>query len=94
MCQHVESHTLEFGILLRLSGLAARWTFSPTGVQFLVKPRNPVCDIVRLMIPNLVESALMGKIQYQSISTYVLNSLSVLTLATDIKQVMPFSDIC
>ncbi len=36
------------------------------------------------MIPNLVDSSLMGKIQDQSVSTYVLNSLSVLTLAADI----------
>jgi hypothetical protein len=47
-------------------------------VQFLVERRNPIYDIVWLMIPNLVESSLMGKIQDQSISTYVLNSLSVL----------------
>ncbi len=40
--------------------------------------RNPVCDIV----PNLIESSLMGKIQDQSVSTYVLGSLSVLTLVT------------
>jgi hypothetical protein len=44
-------------------------------VQFLVERRNPVCDIIRLMIPNLVESSLMGKIQDQSVSTYVLNNL-------------------
>jgi hypothetical protein len=43
------------------------------------------------MMPNLVKSSLMGKIQDQSVSTYVLDSLSVLTLATGIKQVMPFS---
>jgi hypothetical protein len=42
--------------------------------------RNPVCNIV----PNLIESSLMGKIQDQSVITYVLNSLSVLTLATGI----------
>jgi hypothetical protein len=42
--------------------------------------RNPVCDIV----PNLIESSLMGKIQDQSVSTYILDSLSVLTLATRI----------
>ena len=42
--------------------------------------RNPVCNIV----PNLIESSLMGKIQDQPVSTYVLNSLSVLTLATGI----------
>jgi hypothetical protein len=41
---------------------------------------NPVCDIV----PNLIESSLMGKIQDQSVSTYVLDSLFVLTLATGI----------
>jgi hypothetical protein len=42
--------------------------------------RNPVCDIV----PNLIKSSLMGKIQDQSVSTYILDSLSVLTLATGI----------
>jgi hypothetical protein len=42
--------------------------------------RNPVCDIVL----NLIESSLMGKIQDQSVGTFVLNSLSVLTLATGI----------
>jgi hypothetical protein len=42
--------------------------------------RNPVCNIV----PNLIESSLMGKIQDLSVSTYVLDSLSVLTLATGI----------
>ncbi len=57
--------------------MAARWIFSPTRVQFLVKCRNPVCDIVRLMIPNLVKSSLMSKIQDQSVSTYILDSLFV-----------------
>ncbi len=42
--------------------------------------RNSVCNIV----PNLIKSSLMGKIQDQSVSTYILNSLSVLTLATGI----------
>jgi hypothetical protein len=41
--------------------------------------RNPICNI-----PNLIKSYLMGKIQDQSVSTYVLDSLSVLTLATGI----------
>jgi hypothetical protein len=41
--------------------------------------RNPVCNIV----PNLIKSFLMGKVQDQSVSTYALDSLSVLTLATD-----------
>jgi hypothetical protein len=40
--------------------------------------RSPVCDIVL----NLIKSSLMGKIQDQSVITYVLDSLSVLTLAT------------
>jgi hypothetical protein len=55
-------------------------------VQFLVEHRNPVCDIVRLMISNLVKSSLMGKIQDLSVSTYVFDSLfvslSVLTYST------------
>jgi hypothetical protein len=42
--------------------------------------RNPVCNIV----PNLIEFPLMGKIQDQSVSTYVLNSLSVLTIGNGI----------
>jgi hypothetical protein len=42
--------------------------------------RNPVCNIVL----NLIKSSLMGKIQDQSVSTYVLDSLYVLTLATGI----------
>jgi hypothetical protein len=46
--------------------------------------RNPVCDIVLNWIQNLIESSLMGKIQDQSVSTYVLDSLSVITLATGI----------
>jgi hypothetical protein len=61
-----------------------RWIFSLTGVQFLVERRNPVCDIVWLMILNLVKISLMGKVHDQSVSTYVLDSLSVLTLATSI----------
>jgi hypothetical protein len=46
--------------------------------------RNQVCNIVLNLIHNLIESSLMGKIQDQSVSTYVLNSLSVFTLATGI----------
>jgi hypothetical protein len=46
--------------------------------------RNPVCNIVSNLIHNLIKSSLMGKIQDQSISTYLLDSLSVLTLATGI----------
>jgi hypothetical protein len=45
---------------------------------------NPVCNIVPNLIQNLIESSLMGKIQDQSVSTYVLDSLSVFTLATGI----------
>ncbi len=41
---------------------------------------------------NLIESYLMGKIQDQCVSTYVFNSLSVLTLATGIQQVVTFSN--
>ncbi len=52
--------------------------------------RNPVCDMVPNLIQNLIESSLMGKIQDQSVSTYVLNSLSVFTLATGILRVVPF----
>ncbi len=46
--------------------------------------RNPVWDIVPDLIRYLIESSLMGKIQDQSVSTYVLDSLSVFTLATGI----------
>ncbi len=41
---------------------------------------NPVCNIV----PNLIESSLMGKIKDQSVNTYILHSLSVLTLVIGI----------
>ncbi len=46
--------------------------------------RSPVCNIVPNLIQNLIESSFMGKIQDQSVSTYILNSLSVLTPATGI----------
>jgi hypothetical protein len=46
--------------------------------------RNPVCGIVPNLIQNLIKSFLMGKIQDQSVSTYILDSLSVFTLATGI----------
>ncbi len=56
--------------------------------------RNLVCNIVLNFIQNLIESSLMGKIQDQSVSTYVLDSLSVFRLATGILQVLPFSNNC
>ncbi len=46
--------------------------------------KNPVCNIVLNQIQNLAKSSLMGKIQDQSVSTYVFDSLSVFTLATGI----------
>jgi hypothetical protein len=46
--------------------------------------RNPICNIVLNLIQNLIKSSLMAKIQDQSVSTYVLDSLSVFTLATGI----------
>jgi hypothetical protein len=46
--------------------------------------RDPVCNIVPNLIQNIIKSSLMGKIQDQSVSTYVLDSLSVFTLATGI----------
>ncbi len=46
--------------------------------------RNPACNMVLNLIQNLIKSPLMDKIQDQSVSTYVLDSLSVLTLATGI----------
>jgi hypothetical protein len=46
--------------------------------------RNPVCDIVPNLIQKLIKSSLMGKIQDQSVGTFVLNSLSVFILATGI----------
>jgi hypothetical protein len=56
--------------------------------------RNPVCDIVPDLIKNLIKSSLMGKIQDQSVSTYILDSLSVFPLATGILQVVLFSNNC
>jgi hypothetical protein len=59
--------------------------FSPMHVGSLVQRRNPIYTVAYLLMSsNLVESYLMGKIQHQSVSTYVLDSLSVLTLATNI----------
>ncbi len=46
--------------------------------------RNLVCNKVPNLIWNLTESSLKEKIRDQSVSTYVLDSLSVLTLATGI----------
>jgi hypothetical protein len=46
--------------------------------------RSPVCNKVLNLIRNLTEFSLKEKIRDQSISTYVLDSLSVLTLATGI----------
>jgi hypothetical protein len=46
--------------------------------------RNPVWDIVSNLILSLIESSLMGKMQDQSVSTYVFDSLSVFTLVTGI----------
>jgi hypothetical protein len=46
--------------------------------------RNLVYNKVPNLIRNLIESSLKEKIRDQSISTYVLDSLSVPTLATGI----------
>ncbi len=46
--------------------------------------RNPVCNKVQNLIRNLIKSPLMDKIQDQSVSTCVLDSLSVFTLASGI----------
>ncbi len=87
VCTNTQNLVQENSVFCQdLNRLAARWLFSPTRVQFFVERRNPVCDIVWLMIPKLVKSSLMGKIQDQSVSTYVLDSLfvslSVLTYLT------------
>ncbi len=61
--------------------------------KYLLDPKDLLLDdelaylwrnLVRNIVPNLIESYLMGKIQDQSVSTYVLDSLSVYTLATGI----------
>jgi hypothetical protein len=57
--------------------------FSPTRVGSSVQRRNLAYNLVYLRTSsNLIESYLMGKIQDQSVSTYVLDSLSSLILAT------------
>ncbi len=48
--------------------------------------RNPVCDIV----PNLIKSSLMGKIQDQSVSTYI--SDSTVCLYSHLR--LAFSELC
>jgi hypothetical protein len=59
--------------------------FSLTCIGFFVQHRNPVHNMVYLLTSlNLIKSYLMGKVQDQSVSTYIFNSLSVLTLATSI----------
>ncbi len=59
--------------------------FSPTHVGSFVQLRNPIYNVAYLlMFLNLIESYLMGRIQDQSVSTYLFDSLSVLTLATGI----------
>jgi hypothetical protein len=69
----------QFGIALDFQ------IFSPMRVGSLVQRRNPIYNVGYLLTSsNLIVSYLMGKIQDQSVSTYVLNSLSVLTLATSI----------
>jgi hypothetical protein len=58
---------------------------SPMWVGSLVQCRDPIYDVAySLMSSDLIESYLMGKIQDLSVNTYVLDSLSVLTLATGI----------
>jgi hypothetical protein len=62
-------------------------------VGSLVQYKNPMHDVAYLLpSSNLIESNLMGKIQDQSVSTYIVDSLSALTLATSIERVMPFRD--
>jgi hypothetical protein len=58
---------------------------SPTCFGSFVQHRNPINDMAYLLTSlNLFESYLMGKIQDQSVSTYVFHSLSVFTIATGI----------
>ena len=69
----------QFGIALDIQ------IFSPTHIGSFVQRRNPVYNVAYLLTSlNLIESYLMGKIQDQSVSTYVFTSLSLLTLATSI----------
>jgi hypothetical protein len=58
---------------------------SPMRLGSSVQHRNPVHNVAYLLTSsNLIESYLMGKIQDQSVSTYVFNSLSIFTLAMGI----------
>jgi hypothetical protein len=67
----------QFGIALDFQ------IFSPPCIGSFVQYRNPVYGMACLLMSlNLIESYLMGKIQDQSVTTYVFYSLSVLTLAT------------
>ncbi len=59
--------------------------FSQTRVGSFIQHRNSVYNVAYLLTSlNLIESYLLGKIQDQSVNTYVFNSLSVLTLTTSI----------
>jgi hypothetical protein len=67
--------------------------FSQTCIGSFVQHRNPLYNVVYLLMSSkLIESYLMGKIQDPSVSTYIFDSLSVLTLATGIQRVVPFSN--
>jgi hypothetical protein len=59
--------------------------FRPMCIGSFVQHRNPIYNVAYLLMSsNLIESYLMGKIQDQSVTSYVFDSLSVLTLATSI----------
>jgi hypothetical protein len=59
--------------------------FSPTCIGSFLQCRNPINNMAYLLMSlNLIQSYLMGKLYDQSVSTYVFDSLSVLTLATSI----------
>jgi hypothetical protein len=59
--------------------------FSPVRIGSLVQCRNSLYAVAYLLTSsNLIKSYLMGKIQDLSVSTYILGSLSVLTVAISI----------
>jgi hypothetical protein len=68
----------------RILYIRIRYTIKSSAyIGSLVQHRNSIHDMAYLLMSlNHIESYLMGKIQDQSVSTYVPDSQSMLTLAT------------
>ncbi len=89
MCANTQNHVRKNLVYFQdLSKLAACCILSQMGIQFLVEQRNPVCNIVPLMIPNLIESSLRGRYKIS------LSVLMYLTVCLHSHQQLAFSKLC